>query len=168
MDFVKRPTFSAQHGINFSLTLIKCSPSERRDLSFKRYDNDHRTNSAVRDLAERIYDYMQARDRDCEIKVLVSEPLSRAQADQFNEQRSTIASICATVVGAPISMRGGWANKVIGTTLGLAAKRYALHELPTYHAGDRIISAEATVNGGIGPQRSTQSMIIKTTLNHNN
>lgn len=34
-------------------------------------------------------------------------------------------------------------------------------ELPTYHAGDVIISVEGEVSGGIGPQRSTKSAIVK-------
>ena len=35
-------------------------------------------------------------------------------------------------------------------------------EGPTYHAGDVLVSIEAQVNGGIGPQRSATSLIIKT------
>jgi hypothetical protein len=35
-------------------------------------------------------------------------------------------------------------------------------EGPTYHAGDVLVSIEAQVSGGIGPQRSATSLIIKT------
>ena len=31
----------------------------------------------------------------------------------------------------------------------------------SYHAGDVIVSLDAQVSGGIGPQRSVSSMIIK-------
>ncbi|MFT0477408.1 hypothetical protein ACMSI6_26385 [Pseudomonas antarctica] len=34
--------------------------------------------------------------------------------------------------------------------------------LPTYHAGDVLVSIEAQVNGGIGPQRTASTLIIKT------
>jgi hypothetical protein len=36
-----------------------------------------------------------------------------------------------------------------------------LLQLPAYHAGDIIVSLDAQVSGGIGPQRSVSSMIIK-------
>jgi len=34
-------------------------------------------------------------------------------------------------------------------------------KLPTYHAGDVIVSLDAQVSGGIGPRHSVWSMIIK-------
>ncbi|MFT0866592.1 hypothetical protein [Pseudomonas sp. CAM1A] len=33
--------------------------------------------------------------------------------------------------------------------------------LPTYPTGDRMVCAEATLSGGIGPQRFSQSLIIQ-------
>jgi len=39
---------------------------------------------------------------------------------------------------------------------------HSLGKLPTYHAGDVIVSLDAQVSGGIGPQHSGSSMVIKT------
>ncbi|WLH71122.1 hypothetical protein [Pseudomonas sp. FP2309] len=39
---------------------------------------------------------------------------------------------------------------------------YVNETLPTYHAGDILVSIEAQVSGGIGPQRTASTMIIKT------
>nr|WP_268747923.1 hypothetical protein [Pseudomonas lini] len=41
-------------------------------------------------------------------------------------------------------------------------RTYANEILPTYHAGDVLVSIEAQVNGGIGPQRTLSTLIIKT------
>ncbi len=52
--------------------------------------------------------------------------------------------------------------KVEGTVATTAVRSHVNDALPTYHAGDVIVSIQAQVNGGIGPQRSSVSLIIKT------
>ena len=49
-----------------------------------------------------------------------------------------------------------------GVPVGAGVRKYANEILPTYHAGDVLVSIEAQVNGGIGPQRSASTLIIKT------
>ena len=45
--------------------------------------------------------------------------------------------------------------------VGAGVRTYANEILPTYHAGDVLVSIEAQVNGGIGPQRTLSTLIIK-------
>ena len=45
--------------------------------------------------------------------------------------------------------------------VGWTVRKFTLSQLPTYHAGDVIVSLDAQVSGGIGPQHSASSMIIK-------
>jgi len=49
----------------------------------------------------------------------------------------------------------------VGVPVGVGVRMYANEILPTYHAGDVLVSIEAQVNGGIGPQRTLSTLIIK-------
>nr|WP_262927086.1 hypothetical protein [Pseudomonas sp. PSB1] len=40
-------------------------------------------------------------------------------------------------------------------------RTYTNQTLPIYHAGDVLVSIGAQVNGGIGPQRTLSTLIIK-------
>jgi hypothetical protein len=50
----------------------------------------------------------------------------------------------------------------MAASVGVAVRTYTNQILPTYHAGDVLVSIEAQVNGGIGPQRTLSTLIIKT------
>lgn len=50
----------------------------------------------------------------------------------------------------------------VGVPVGAGVRRYANEVLPTYHAGDVLVSIKAHINGGIGPQRSASTLIIMT------
>ncbi|WP_434673144.1 hypothetical protein [Pseudomonas sp. R1-15] len=50
----------------------------------------------------------------------------------------------------------------VAASVGAGVRMYANEILPTYHAGDVLVSIEAQVNGGIGPQRTLSTLIIKT------
>lgn len=90
----------------------------------------------------------------------ISSPLTRAHADTLSEQRMSIANITAGVFAAAARVLPY--GFVAGPALGKAGHLFVLERLPTYHAGDVIVSVDARTNGGIGPQHSTSSMIIKT------
>lgn len=87
----------------------------------------------------------------------ISNPLTRQQGDLLNTQRMSIANLSSGVFAAAAGkfMPGA----VI--PVGWAVREFTLGKLPTYHAGDVIVSLDAQVSGGIGPQHSASSMIIK-------
>lgn len=90
----------------------------------------------------------------------ISKPLTRQQGDLLNSQRMTVANLTAaafTAAGSAVPFGGA----LVKSALGIGGRASALKTLPTYHAGDIIISLDAQVSGGIGPQHSMSSMIIK-------
>lgn len=104
-----------------------------------------------------LYDKMLAKDLPCQMMVGISKPLTRQQGDLLNAQRTSIANLTSGVFAAA-------AGKFVpGAVIpvGWAVREFTLGKLPTYHAGDVIVSFDAQVSGGIGPQHSGSSMIIK-------
>lgn len=88
----------------------------------------------------------------------ISKPLTRHQGDLLNSQRTSIANLASGVFAVAT-------NKFMPAAaipVGWAVREFTLSKLPTYHAGDVIVSLDAHVSGGIAPQHSGSSMIIKT------
>ena len=104
-----------------------------------------------------LYDKMLAKDLPCQMMVGISKPLTRQQGDLLNAQRTSIANLTSGV----FATAAGKLMPAAAFPVGWAAREFTLNKLPTYHAGDVIVSLDAQVSGGIGPQRSGSSMIIK-------
>ncbi|HBO5410045.1 TPA: hypothetical protein SL686_000775 [Pseudomonas aeruginosa] len=153
---IERTHIHSQHGINFSLAIIRLVWAERSRLLHMKYCPSAKASHAVADLAVEIFDRMQAKDRACVLKVFVSLPLTRTQADSLNQQRVTIAG----VIGGLAAVAGKRINTFVGIGSGLAVRWATQEGLPTYHAGDVIVSVEGEVSGGIGPQHSVKSQIV--------
>ncbi|MFK1173994.1 hypothetical protein ACIUZO_16925 [Pseudomonas aeruginosa] len=153
---IERTHIHSQHGINFSLAIIRLVWAERSRLLHMKYCPSAKASHAVADLAVEIFDRMQAKDRACVLKVFVSLPLTRTQADSLNQQRVTIAG----VIGGLAAVAGKHINTFVGIGSGLAVRWATQESLPTYHAGDVIVSVEGEVSGGIGPQHSVKSQIV--------
>ena len=148
-----------QHGVVFNVSQITLTESERgrlRELHFGEAKSAHyQVNSKVVE----VYDKMQAKNLPCVMMIGISKPLTRQQGDALNAQRTTIANLSASAMaGAAGAVGGGAASFVVGA----GTRHYVNGVLPTYHAGDVLVSIEAQVNGGIGPQRTAESLIIKT------
>lgn len=101
---------------------------------------------------------MLAKGLPCVMKVGISKPLTRQQGDALNAQRTKVANLAASAFAAATS---AVATSYVGVPVGAGVRAYANEVLPTYHAGDVLVSIEAQVNGGIGPQHSTSTLIIK-------
>ncbi|HBN9635927.1 TPA: hypothetical protein NIE10_003242 [Pseudomonas aeruginosa] len=153
---IERTHIHSQHGINFSLAIIRLVWAERSRLLHMKYCPSAKASHAVADLAVEIFDRMQAKGRACVLKVFVSLPLTRTQADSLNQQRVTIAG----VIGGLAAVAGKRINTFVGIGSGLAVRWATQESLPTYHAGDVIVSVEGEVSGGIGPQHSVKSQIV--------
>lgn len=59
------------------------------------------------------------------------------------------------------NLAGPVAGLAAGTAVGMGVRSYVNDVLPTYHAGDVVVSIQAQVSGGIGPQRTAESLIIR-------
>lgn len=107
-----------------------------------------------------LYDKMLAKDLPCVMMAGISNPLTRKQGDLLNDQRMSIANITAgifTAAGSRVPIIG----LATGPAAGYLGRELVKSKLPAYHAGDVIVSLDAQVSGGIGPQRLVSSMIIK-------
>lgn len=99
---------------------------------------------------------MLARDLPWRMTIAITKPLTRQQADLFNERGTIIALLLAGAFSAPIHPFSKPVARVAATTVGVITKSF----IRTYHAGDVVIGIEAQVDGGIGPQRSMSAMVI--------
>ena len=156
---LERNQYFGHHGISFTVVHFTVEPSDRGRLRELHLYETKAAHFETSNLVVDLYDRMLAKDRPCVMMVGVSSPLTRAHADTLNEQRMSIANITAGVFGAAARVLPY--GFVAGPVLGKAAHLFVLERLPTYHAGDVIVSVDARTNGGIGPQHSTSSMIIK-------
>lgn len=148
---------SGRHGINFDLIIVSLQQQDRAELTKAGYSPSPATNEATARLALEVFDHMQSANRPCSLKIAISSPLSREQADHLNSQRVTVANIIAGVTATV----GSRAHPAVGFGSGAAIRAAVFKRLPTYHSKDVIIGIEGEVSGGIGPQRSLRSVIIK-------
>ncbi|ATB66661.1 hypothetical protein ACVWY1_004528 [Pseudomonas sp. TE6288] len=159
MKFEGTFQYMGNHGIVFNVSQITLTDSERgrlRELHFGEAKSAHyEVNSKVVET----YDRMLAKGLPCVMKIGISKPLTRQQGDTLNAQRTKVANLAASAFAAAAS---SVASPYVGVPVGAGVRAYANDVLPTYHAGDVLVSIEAQVNGGIGPQHSTSTLIIKT------
>ena len=111
-------------------------------------------------LIVEMYDRMLAGNRACEMVVSVTAPLLREQADLLNSQRVSVSRLISTAIGSVIKP----INSIAAAVVAGATNHAIQGGLPTYHAGDIIVSVQASVSGGIGPQRSSRSLLIKSRM----
>lgn len=102
---------------------------------------------------------MLAKNLPCLMMIGISKPLTRQQGDALNAQRTQIANLAASAFAGATSYV---ASPYVGAPVGAGVRMYVNETLPTYHTGDVLVSIEAQVNGGIGPQRTASTLIIKT------
>ncbi|RON01643.1 hypothetical protein BK659_24325 [Pseudomonas brassicacearum] len=149
--------FSGNHGVVFNVSRLTLSASERGSLRTLHFGEAKATHYEVSNLVVELYDKMLAKDLPCQMMVGISKPLTRQQGDLLNAQRMSIANLTSGVFAAAV---GKFVPGAI-IPVGWAVRKFTLSKLPTYHAGDVIVSLDAQVSGGIGPQHSESSMIIK-------
>ncbi|MCO8162976.1 hypothetical protein NJC40_28020 [Pseudomonas sp. 21LCFQ02] len=153
----ERTQHQAHFGIIFTLTKLTVMPEDRPNLRALYLCDLGAGCWQASDLIVELYDRMQAGQRPCDMLIRVSKPLLREQADALNSQRATIAKVVGSIAGTVAGPLGKAASIGAGGAAGYMTQR----ELRTYHAGDIMFSVQASVSGGIGPQRSMQSILIK-------
>ncbi|MGV8920041.1 MAG: hypothetical protein ACOH2R_19920 [Pseudomonas sp.] len=149
---------SLSHGIVFTVSYFTVMPGDRGRLRQLNFHEGGRGHFELSNLIVDVYEKMYAKELPCVMMLGVSRPLTRAQADKLNAQRTSIAIIVGSVflaATAPIPFVGR-----ASPAAGAVGRYFANAKLRTYHAGDIIVSLNASVQGGIGPQNSSSSIIL--------
>jgi hypothetical protein len=156
MDF-ERTQHVGHYGVVFTLIHFTVQPDDAASLRTINLPEITKGHFEVIRLIEETYERMLAQGRPCRMVLAVSQPVSRNSADLLNDQRATIGTLVGSIGGKLASPLGSIAEKIAGATSASATK----NRLPTFHSGDVIVSIDAQVSGGIGPQRSSASLILK-------
>ncbi|MHC5128151.1 hypothetical protein ACYST8_19045 [Pseudomonas inefficax] len=165
MKVKKTTQYTTDEGIVFSLSKITLMESDRGRLRELHFGEAKRAHYQVNSMVVDMYDRMQARNLPCLLTVRISNPLTRQQADAINTVRGNVAKGIAAASGGAAGKVGALAGPVIGWASGAVVTTgmnwYLKGALPSLHAGDVLISIEGEVHGGIGPQRSGVTLVIK-------
>ncbi|MBI6620082.1 hypothetical protein YA0783_17380 [Pseudomonas corrugata] len=157
MKFEGAFQYMGSHGIVFNVSQITLTDSERGRLRELHFGEAKHAHYEVNSKVVEVYDKMQAKGLPC-VMIGISKPLTRQQGDALNAQRTTIANLAATAFA---SAAKAVAPPYVAASVGVGVRTYTNQILPTYHAGDVLVSIAAQVNGGIGPQRTLSTLIIK-------
>lgn len=149
---IERTQHIGHYGVTFTVMRFTVVPENRNALANLCVREAKTRARQVRDQISRLYEKMLARDLPCDMAVAVSFPLSRSQADRLNDQNVLIKQIFSGAVKAPGVAVSTVAAGFVGDSISGKLRRY--------HAGDIIIGLDASVKGGIGPQRSILSMHV--------
>jgi hypothetical protein len=158
MKFEGTFQYMGNHGIVFNVSQITLTDSERGRLRELHFGEAKSAHYEVNSKVVEVYDKMLAKNLPCVMMIGISKPLTRQQGDALNAQRTTIATLTATAFA---SAAKAVAPPYVAASVGVGVRAYTNQILPTYHAGDVLVSIEAQVNGGIGPQRTLSTLIIK-------
>ncbi len=151
--------YRGNHGICFSIFRYVITTKTRERLQILQLPVPAKARYKTCRLLTDAYDRMQAGDRDCNVTIAVSAPLTRQQADTLNAQRVNVARVAGLAVGA-IAGGNSVPNVLAKVLIGAGVTRFVGGKLPTFHSGDIVLSIDLSVTGGIGPQRTSQAMII--------
>ncbi|MDH0300426.1 MULTISPECIES: hypothetical protein [unclassified Pseudomonas] len=155
----------AHHGIVFDVGELTIQPGTCCQLRQLGLPFVHRGHDQVVEKVVELYERMQVGERPCQVRVAASRPLTREQGDLLNQQRHVISGLVGSAVGNPTGsavafLGGNPAGFVAGFAATGAAAWLAQKSIPTFHAGDRLVSLFAKVSGGIGPQSSSMLLIV--------
>jgi hypothetical protein len=149
---IEKTQHVGHYGVIFKMIRFTVLPDNRHVLANLYLLEAKPAALQVRDQIRNLYEKMLAKDLPCEITAAISIPLRRSQADRLNDQNILIKQIISGAISAPGIVISAVTAGVVGDTISSRLRKY--------HAGDIIIGLEASVKGGIGPQRSTLSMHI--------
>jgi hypothetical protein len=157
MDF-ERTQHVGHYGVVFTLIHFTVGPGDAASLRTLKLPEISKGSYEVTRLLEETYDRMLAQGRPCRMVLAVSNRLSRKTADLLNDQRVRVGGVVSSLSGKAVSEVFG---TLVGGIAGMFSGGKARQGIPTYHVGDVIVSIDAQVAGGIGPQRSSSGLLLK-------
>ncbi|MBU6955270.1 hypothetical protein [Hahella sp. HN01] len=149
------------------------------------YTHNGVLNYVIKIKAVKLYDRMLAKNFRCSMTIIVYHPLTAEEVSILNRQRNKIANGVGGVVGfasqrlLPFSKgKGGQPTRGVkevgkteakeavakgatGAGAAVVARNFVLDNIREYNEGDILIQLEAEVKGGIGPQHSGTSVVVR-------
>lgn len=144
-------------GVFFRVTTLTVIPSDRQNLRTLHFCAAQGESWKVSDFVSDLYDRMLAQQRPCEMLVAISHPLTRKQAELFNDLNAALAKAVGAVTSAAFPASRLWIKGAGGFFAGSAVS----FAMESRHAGDMVVALQAWVNGGIGPQHTSVTMVIE-------
>lgn len=153
---LERTRYIGHYGIVFSVTRFTVAPGGRDSLKHLCLLEAKTSLTQVRDRLMALYEKMLPSNLPCVMTVAISKPLTRQQGELLNNQRLLIKDLIADAIAAPMGMVSDQGGRMVAKVVG----EFISSKLRNYHAGDIVVGFDAQVRGGIGPQRSTSSMVV--------
>lgn len=153
----ERTHYHGRFNVRFQATRIVVMETDQHKLRSLHFSDVCKINWRIRDQLVELYSRMLAQNRPCEMIVSISDPLTRRQAELFNDSHESWALAAAAVGRLIFPSRSPRVRNTASVASGLSVRSV----LGTRHAGDILINIQAWVSGGIGPQHSTISMLIE-------
>lgn len=146
---IERYRYQGRLGIVFHINRFVIQPLDRMNMYSMHFPEARAAHYEVTQVAVQLYDKMLAQERPCLMMIAFSQPLTRDQGDRLNEQRTLVSSLTSAAFGAmgAIVPGGGVVKRLAKFSAGAAASRFVGGKLPTYPAGDIIVSLVASVDG---------------------
>lgn len=153
---IERTQYIGHYGVTFTVIRLKVMPADRQALTSLCLLEAKTLAAEVRKRLQSLYEKMLARDLPCLIAVVISNSLTRKQADSLNNRNNLIKEIISGAVAAPAGIISSKAESMVENAISDLISR----RIRNFHSADIIIGLDAQVSGGIGPQRSSISMHV--------
>ncbi|WP_287815889.1 hypothetical protein [Pseudomonas sp.] len=151
-------SYTGHYGIQVDVFKFVVTPANRACIHTLHLPLPETARAEVKQFVINAYERMQAKNVHCNMAIAISKPLTRAAADAFNSQKYTVTAVITAATKAAV---GAATRSAIATGLTAVAVPYFVKgKLRTYHSGDVIVAVDLQVRGGIGPQRTSQSIIL--------
>lgn len=148
--------YTGSYGINWLICFLTVQPKDASGLRHIKYAQSAEANFRIERIVLKLYDRMAARDRGCSMRIAISAPIERAQAERLNVSKELVGNIAAGAFAGA----AGAVHPALSIPAGFIGRKWVAGDLPVYHHKDILVAVEADVSGGIGPQRSAYSEII--------
>lgn len=145
-------------------TNVSVIDKNKQLLNNTSYSKDSTINSVVKVGVAEAYEYMRSGEnprekgqRPAQISVLIYYPINDAQSKELNADNASKARTFGGIIG----VIGSRLHPVFGVAAGAKTFKWAQNSLGSWDSGDILIRLEIAVPGGIGPQRTIRSVVIK-------
>lgn len=145
-------------------TYLRITDRTSRLLTDTVYAKNNFINSVTKNGVRQAYEHMRAGEhprekgtRPAQIQVQIYHPITDAQSKTLNADNASKARTAGVAIGVITSR----VHPIVGMAAGKGTFDWTLYKLRSWDTGDILIKVEIAVIGGIGPQRTYRSVVVK-------